>query len=103
MITNISKEAINEFRELIANDFGKEFLPNQPNNFTGKKADFSNTHFGSGNLSFLKAEFGDFPVSFKGTSYSEGNNNFQYAKFKNGKVTQELDIYKTDKKKFIKF
>ena len=23
--------------------------------------------------------------------------------FKNGEVTQELDIYKTDKKKFIKF
>ncbi|MDC1212327.1 type I DNA topoisomerase [Pelagibacteraceae bacterium] len=36
--TNISKEAISEFRELIKNDFGYEFLPDQPNNFAGKKA-----------------------------------------------------------------
>jgi DNA topoisomerase I len=36
--TNISKEAINEFRELIENDFGKDFLPDQPNSYTGKKA-----------------------------------------------------------------
>jgi DNA topoisomerase I len=36
--TNISKEAINEFRELIKNDFGKDFLPEQSNNYTGKKA-----------------------------------------------------------------
>ena len=36
--TSISKVAIDEFRELIRNDFGKEFLPNQPNNFAGKKA-----------------------------------------------------------------
>ena len=36
--TNISKEAIGEFRDLIKNDFGDEFLPDQPNNFTGKKA-----------------------------------------------------------------
>ena len=36
--TSISKEAINEFRELIEDDFGKKFLPDQPNNFTGKKA-----------------------------------------------------------------
>jgi DNA topoisomerase-1 len=36
--TNISKEAINEFRELIKNDFGKDFLPDQPNSYTGKKA-----------------------------------------------------------------
>ena len=36
--TNISKEAISEFRKLIKNDFGNEFLPDQPNSFTGKKA-----------------------------------------------------------------
>ena len=36
--TNISKEAIKEFRELIKKDFGNEFLPEQPNNFAGKKA-----------------------------------------------------------------
>merc|ERR1712127_1175443 len=36
--TNISKEAINEFRELIKNSFGNEFLPDQPNSYTGKKA-----------------------------------------------------------------
>ena len=36
--TNISKEAIEEFRELIKNDFGNKFLPDKPNSFTGKKA-----------------------------------------------------------------
>merc|ERR1712127_385598 len=36
--TNISKEAISEFRELIENDFGKDFLPDQPNSYEGKKA-----------------------------------------------------------------
>ena len=36
--TNISKEAVSEFRELIKNDFGNDFLPNQPNSYTGKKA-----------------------------------------------------------------
>ena len=55
-------------------------------NFIGTKADFSNTHFGLGNLSFLKSEFGDFKVLFKGSSYSEGNNTFQYVKFNNGNV-----------------
>ena len=36
--TNISKEAIVEFRDLIKNDFGNKFLPDKPNSFTGKKA-----------------------------------------------------------------
>ena len=36
--TNISKEAIDEFRKLIKNDFGNKFLPDQPNSFAGKKA-----------------------------------------------------------------
>ena len=36
--TNISKEAISEFRGIIKKDFGKEFLPDQPNSYTGKKA-----------------------------------------------------------------
>ena len=36
--TSISKEAIGEFRELIKKDFGNQFLPDQPNNFAGKKA-----------------------------------------------------------------
>ncbi len=36
--TNISKEAINEFRDLIKNDYGIKFLPEHANNFTGKKA-----------------------------------------------------------------
>ena len=36
--TNISKEAIDEFRELIKRDFGDKFLPSKPNNFSGKKA-----------------------------------------------------------------
>ena len=36
--TNISREAIDEFRNLIINDFGNKFLPDQPNSYTGKKA-----------------------------------------------------------------
>ena len=36
--TNISQEAIGEFRNLIKKDFGNEFLPAQPNSYTGKKA-----------------------------------------------------------------
>ncbi len=35
---NISNEAIDEFRKLIKNDFGDNFLPDQPNNYAGKKA-----------------------------------------------------------------
>tara|TARA_B110000971_G_scaffold167917_1_gene172233 strand:- start:2611 stop:5196 length:2586 start_codon:yes stop_codon:yes gene_type:complete len=34
----ISKEAITEFRNLITKDFGKEYLPNIPNTYEGKKA-----------------------------------------------------------------
>jgi len=36
--TSISKEAISDFRNLITNDYGKEFIPEAPNNYTGKKA-----------------------------------------------------------------
>ena len=36
--TSISKEAISEFRQLIERDYGKDFLPEIPNNFAGKKA-----------------------------------------------------------------
>jgi len=36
--THISKEAIIEFRDLINKDFGKEYLPNNPNTYEGKKA-----------------------------------------------------------------
>ena len=36
--TSISNEAVEDFRKLIKNDFGNEFLPDQPNSFTGKKA-----------------------------------------------------------------
>ena len=36
--TNISKEAITDFRRLIEKDFGKNFIPASPNNFAGKKA-----------------------------------------------------------------
>ena len=70
-------------------------------NFIGKKADFTNTHFGSGNLSFMRAEFGDFPVSFKGTSYSEGNNIFQYAKFNSGKVNFDNATFENGNLSFI--
>ena len=36
--TSISNEAVDEFRNLIKNNFGKEFLPEQPNSYAGKKA-----------------------------------------------------------------
>ena len=36
--TNISKEAIKDFRNLIIKDYGKEFIPENPNNYSGKKA-----------------------------------------------------------------
>ena len=36
--TQISKEAIVDFRNLIEKDFGKEYLPIIPNNYEGKKA-----------------------------------------------------------------
>ncbi len=36
--TNISKDAIIEFRDYINTTYGKEYLPDEPNNYSGKKA-----------------------------------------------------------------
>ena len=36
--TNISKEAISEFRDLIKKDYGETFMPMEPNSYSGKKA-----------------------------------------------------------------
>ncbi len=36
--TNISKEAIENFRKYISKDFGNKYLPDEPNSYTGKKA-----------------------------------------------------------------
>ncbi len=36
--TNISKDAVNEFRDFIKNSYGNNYLPKEPNNFSGKKA-----------------------------------------------------------------
>ncbi len=36
--TNISNEAVKDFRSFIENDIGKNYLPESPNNFKGKKA-----------------------------------------------------------------
>ncbi len=36
--TQLSKEAVVEFRSLIQKDFGKEYLPQEPNTYSGKKA-----------------------------------------------------------------
>ena len=36
--TQLSKEAITEFRNLIKKDYGKVYLPENPNTYTGKKA-----------------------------------------------------------------
>jgi len=36
--TQISNEAITEFRDLIIKDFGKEYIPDRPNTYDGKRA-----------------------------------------------------------------
>ena len=36
--TNISNEAISEFRKFVTNKYGNEYVPETPNNYTGKKA-----------------------------------------------------------------
>ena len=36
--TNISKEAIDDFRKFITDDYGVKYLPEAPNSYTGKKA-----------------------------------------------------------------
>ncbi len=36
--TNISKEAVSEFRKFIESDYGKNYLPDNPNTYEGKKA-----------------------------------------------------------------
>ena len=36
--TNISKEAIEDFRKFITDDYGDKYLPEAPNSYTGKKA-----------------------------------------------------------------
>jgi len=36
--TNISKEAIEDFRKFITEDYGDKYLPETPNSYTGKKA-----------------------------------------------------------------
>jgi len=36
--TNISNDAVNEFRKFIKNSYGDNYLPKEPNNYSGKKA-----------------------------------------------------------------
>ena len=36
--TNISKDAVTNFRSFIKNSYGDNYLPNEPNNYSGKKA-----------------------------------------------------------------
>ena len=36
--TNISNEAVKEFRSFVEDDLGKNYLPDIPNNYKGKKA-----------------------------------------------------------------
>ncbi len=36
--TNISKDAVTDFRDLIKNLYGENYLPSEPNNYSGKKA-----------------------------------------------------------------
>ena len=36
--TNISNEAVKEFRSFVEGDLGKNYLPDNPNSYKGKKA-----------------------------------------------------------------
>ncbi len=36
--TNISNDAVTDFRNFIKNSYGENYLPNEPNNYSGKKA-----------------------------------------------------------------
>ena len=36
--TNISKDAVSDFRDFIKDKYGDNYLPNEPNNYSGKKA-----------------------------------------------------------------
>ncbi len=36
--TNISNDAVNDFRDFIKNSYGDNYLPKEPNNYSGKKA-----------------------------------------------------------------
>jgi len=36
--TNMSKDAVADFRDFIKNSYGDNYLPNEPNNYSGKKA-----------------------------------------------------------------
>jgi len=36
--TNISKDAVNDFRDFIKDSYGDNYLPKEPNNYSGKKA-----------------------------------------------------------------
>jgi len=36
--TNISNDAVNDFRNFIKNSYGNNYLPNEPNNYSGKKS-----------------------------------------------------------------
>ena len=36
--TNVSADAMTDFRDYIKNEFGKDYLPDSPLNYSGKKA-----------------------------------------------------------------
>ena len=43
--TNISKDAIDDFRKFIIDDYGQKYLPDNANNYSGKKAKNAHEHF----------------------------------------------------------
>ena len=57
--------------------------------FVGEYTIFSNAHFGTGSLTFLKSKFQTSLVDFSDTSFGEGNNSFKYTEFSKGLVTFE--------------
>ena len=88
----LKKETIIQIKNFIANDalFEADRLVDFSFcKFTGNEANFANSHFGNGNLSFYSAIFSDFDVDFSNTSYSEGNNIFQYTQFGDGNLSFE--------------
>lgn len=61
--------------------------------FEGESADFVNSHFANGNVSFYKSEFGDMDVDFTNVAFGNGDVNFQFTEFGNGRITFEKAIF----------
>lgn len=61
--------------------------------FQGASADFVNSHFANGNVSFYKSEFGEMDVDFTSVAFGNGDVYFQFTEFGNGRITFENAIF----------